>query len=154
MKARAETNVNSTQLLNIVSAQLDRAGYQQVEGARFRAASYLQQPIYASQFHLGESIYQTDWFVDFVLFHPKKWPKGLIIEARWQQEKGTVDEKYPYLVQNLKERCDYPGIVILGGNGCRPGAIAWLRQQVDGKQLLQVFGTGDDFIAWANRGRL
>lgn len=148
--AGSQANYTGSQLEQLITQTLLNNGYLLVESSRFRAATYLHQPIFAQQFHIGESIYGSDLNIDFIIYHPEKWPDSLIIEAKWQQEQGSVDEKYPYLVMNLKERCSERSMVVLGGGGCRSGAVRWLKEQMD-KQLIHVFSY-EEFLAKANRG--
>ena len=77
-----------------------------------------------------------------MLYHPVKHPGKLIIECKWQQIAGSVDEKYPYTVQNIRERYPCRTIILLDGNGYKPGAKEWLCSQVDDK-LLAVFSMSE-----------
>ena len=126
--------------------------YAEIPKYRFRAARYLRQPIFSKQFHLGQSIYGTDLFCDFILYHPAKFPDCLIIESKWQQSSGSVDEKFPFLVDNLKQPYCPPSVIVLDGGGYKPQAEAWLRSQTDAK-LLHVFCM-KDFQKWANSGNI
>lgn len=149
--AGSQANFTGNQLEQHIHQVLDRADYLLVERSRFRAAMYLGQPIFTCQFQLGESIYGTELNVDFTIFHPEKWPKCLVIEAKWQQESGSVDEKYPYLVLNLKKAA-LPCIVVLAGGGCRTAAAQWLKSQTD-DHLIHIFSL-EEFLRWANRGNI
>jgi len=148
------TNANYTgkQLEEFIKNQLDSLGYRSVDKRQFSPALYLEQPIYAQQFYPGQSIYGTSLFCDFIVYHPEKWPMGLWIEAKWQQSGGSVDEKYPYLVANLKKYPDYRSIIVLDGGGYKPGAEAWLRDQTD-DVLLHIFNMSQ-FQIWTNKGNL
>lgn len=73
-----------------------------------------------------------------MIYHPEKHPNGLIIETLFQKSAGSVDSKFPYIVQNIKERYSARTIMILDGGGYRKGAEIWLRNQVDEK-LIAVF---------------
>ena len=74
---------------------LIRHGYQFVDKAKFKPSIYLEQPIYSKQVFICKSIYDTNVYCDFILYHPEKYPDCLIIESKWQQTGGSVDEKYP-----------------------------------------------------------
>ena len=91
-------------------------------------------------------------YCDFHLFHPEKHPDGLIIESKWQQSVGSVDEKYPYLVLNIKTKYPAKTIIILDGRGYKPKAKIWLRSQI-GNNLIAVFDMSE-FQVWANKGGL
>ena len=150
--AGSQANYTGSNLEDFVESWVAKAGYQRVRRTEFIAAKYLEQPIYANQFYLGQSVYATPLKCDFVLFHPEKWPQCLIIEAKWQQSGGSVDEKYMYLVTHIQERYPWDTIIVLAGEGYRPGAETWLRSQV-GKRLIAVYNMAQ-FQTWANRGNL
>ncbi|BAY11279.1 PD-(D/E)XK nuclease superfamily protein [Calothrix sp. NIES-2098] len=106
---------------------------------------------YAKQVYIGAGIYQTALKVDFYVVGLSANPSGLIIECKWQESGGSVDEKFPYLNLNIQQSYPAPTIVVIGGEGMREGAINWLRQQVKyNRNLLGVYSL-DRFIAWANK---
>ena len=76
--------------------------------------------------------------------------RGLIVESKWQDVSGTADEKFPYLVANIRHCYPLPTVVVASGNGARPGAIAWLRSRVDGTQFVAVQSI-EDFVSWILR---
>ena len=89
---------------------------------------------------------------DFLIRHPEKHREPLILEAKWQGGSGSVDEKYPFLVINIKERYPHPTVVLLDGGGYKPGAEQWLRTQVGGN-LMAVFSMSE-FQQWVNDDNL
>lgn len=108
--------------------------------------------MYAKQFELCESVYGHIIKCDFILYHPKKWSECLVIESKWQQVSGSVDEKYPYTVLNLKQQSPIQSIIVVDGNGQKAGSVTWLRAQTDQK-LLHVFGMAE-FQKWINKGNI
>ncbi len=112
----------------------------------------LNQKIYTRQLVLAQTIYNTRWKVDLIVYNPKIKITTLIIEYKWQQVGGSVDGKYPYTVQNIKEQSPYPAIILLDGEGYKCGAKEWLKKQIDNK-LLGVFSMGE-FTKWVNLGNL
>ena len=122
-------------LERVVLHALDDNKYTFVPRHRFIPACVLPQPLYTRQINAYDSVYGTQVFSDFMLYHPEKWPDRLIIECKWQQSSGSVDEKYPYNVLNIREQCPCPCIILLDGEGYKPGAAAWLRRQVDQKEI-------------------
>jgi hypothetical protein len=148
MTQGGRANYTGNTLEGMIEHTLLRKGYGLVERRRFHAALSLEQPIYTKQFPIAKSIYGTDLFCDFLLFHPIKYPHCLIIESKWQQSAGSVDEKFPYLVANIREQYPHATIVVLDGGGYKAGAEAWLRRQVDEK-LLHVFNMME-FQRWSN----
>ncbi|ARV62484.1 hypothetical protein BZZ01_31090 [Nostocales cyanobacterium HT-58-2] len=106
---------------------------------------------YAKQVYIGTGIYQTDVYVDFYVVGLSAMPSGLIIECKWQESGGSVDEKFPYLNLNIQHSYPAPTIIVIGGEGMREGAIDWLKARVtDNHNLLGVHSL-DRFIAWANK---
>ena len=87
--------------------------------------------------------------VDFVIDNLQDYPRGLILEVKWQSSKGSVDEKFPYLVDNLRT-CSLPSIVVAAGGGVRSGAIGYMRAHCDGQHLIAVYNM-DGFYQWAFR---
>lgn len=75
----------------------------------------------------------------------------LIIECKWQQSGGSVDEKLPYLNLNIQHCYPAPAIVLIDGGGMKPGAIEWLTGQVNFNPNLLAVHTLSSFIIWANK---
>ena len=106
MKQGTRANFTGNQLEKVIDGNLQSKGYQFVGIKDFDKARYLEQPFYTRQYPLCKSIYSTQIKCDFLLYHPEKYPECLVIESKWQQSGGSVDEKYPFLVLNIKEQ--YP----------------------------------------------
>lgn len=98
---------------------------------------------------IGRSIYDSDLYADFYITTHDDYPIGVVIESKWQDVSGSVDEKLPYLVLNIKECYPCPAIIVLHGGGFRPGAEQWLRRQIDAK-LIHIFRL-EEFLSWSNR---
>jgi hypothetical protein len=109
---------------------------------------------YARGVDVGKTAYggQTRRKVDIFIIDKALFPHDLIIECKWQQVKGSTDEKYPNLVNNIKTT-GIPTIIVIGGGGYKPGALSWLKQQVDGTILLAVW-TMEEFQIAVNDGLL
>lgn len=105
---------------------------------------------YARQVHIGQGIYGTDIYVDFYIIGSPTIPAGLIIECKWQQVGGSVDEKLPYVNLNIQNCYPVPAVVLIDGGGMKPGAINWLKQQAGSNQNLLSVHTLSSFIIWAN----
>lgn len=106
---------------------------------------------YAKQVYIGSGIYGTDIYVDFYIFDTVAMPAGLIVECKWQQAGGSVDEKLPYLNLNIQNCYPSPTVVLIDGEGMKKGAINWLTRQVDfNPNLLAVYNLSH-FIIWANK---
>lgn len=148
-----QANLTGNALERYVEHHLLTTGYTFVKQQQFKPAIYIGQPIYTKRFHAGTSIYNTPIFTDFAIYHPKKWPECLIIEAKWQQVGGSVDEKYPYLVLNIQYKYPYRTILLLDGGGYKKGAEQWIRGQAGNNNLIHVFSMAQ-FQTWANKGNL
>lgn len=149
----SQANYTGTVLEQYILSRLTERGYTLVPQRRFIPARYLEQPIYSRRFHIGSSIYNTPQYCDFILYHPKKWPNNLVIESKWQQTSGSVDEKYPYLVLNIQMKYQCPTILILDGGGYKKGAEKWVRSQAGNGNLLNVFSM-KEFATWVNKRNL
>lgn len=145
-------NESGALLESFLENVLRQKGYEFVKGTDFEKSVYLEQPIYAKHFYLGKTIYDTKFFGDLIIYHPEKFTDCLVVESKWQQSGGSVDEKFPYLVLNLKQKSPYKSIILLDGGGYKPQAETWLKAQVDGK-LLHVFNMRE-FQTWANKDNI
>lgn len=145
-------NYTGSTLEKFIGDRLVERKYQFIPRDKFKAATYLEQPIYTKQFHIGNGIYETPMYCDFMLYHPEKWKDCLIIESKWQQSGGSVDEKFPYFVLNIQQRHPSKTVVLLDGGGYKKQAEQWMRSQV-GNNLLAVFNMGE-FQKWCNKGNI
>lgn len=111
--------------------------------------------VYWRQYPVGKGIYETEVKVDFLIYNPEVHDIGgpRIIETKWQQVGGSVDEKFPYLVQNIRTRYPHKTLVLIDGDGFKDGAKKWLRRQ-QGGNLERVFLSMGEFQAYANNGHL
>ena len=152
MKQGTRANFTGGELEDFIANILEKRGYTRVEPKKFEPSKHLKQPIYTRQYNAGKNIYDTTSKVDFVIYHPEKHHKCLIIEAKWQQTGGSVDEKYPFLILNIKDKYPYETILILDGGGYKQGAREWIGNQVGGnfKTLFDMAG----FQKWANSDSL
>ena len=72
-----------------------------------------------------------------------------IIEVKFQKVAGSVDEKFPFMIENIQTRYPCPAMVVYGGGGAKPGAVKYLKSQVGGN-LVAVF-SHEEFLAWVIR---
>jgi hypothetical protein len=101
---------------------------------------------------LCKSIYGHPHKVDFFITNVLQYQNGLVIQAKWQDRSGSVDEKYPYEVMNIREMYPCPAIFIVAGGGQKDGAIIWMKKQVDDKLIAVMNIT--EFVSSMNRGLL
>lgn len=108
---------------------------------------------FAGQVKVGDTIYGTERIADFLVLNPDVFPEGLIIECKWQQSAGSVDEKYPFLIFNIV-KTGVPTIILLDGGGYKKNAEKWLRDQVDPFRSLVGVYTMSEFQRKVNDGLL
>jgi hypothetical protein len=101
------------------------------------------------QVYICQSIYGRRLYADIIIKGLPQFRDGLIVESKWQSSSGSIDEKYPYLVLNIKQMYPLPTMIIADGGGASEGAIEWLMNQVDDK-LVAVLGLVD-FMKFINR---
>jgi hypothetical protein len=129
----AQANSTGRVAENMIDAMLRKLGYVPLRG------------------HIiGTGIYDTPIHADFLIACAPGFPKGLIIESKWQGVNGSADEKYPYLVENIRSCYPCPVIILADGDGARPGAIRWLKAQIDGQRLIAVYSL-KELVTWCNR---
>jgi len=108
---------------------------------------------YSTQVPCGTSIYESQRKCDFLIMNQEKFPDGLVIECKWQQSAGSVDEKYPFTVFNIL-KIGVPTIILLDGNGYKKTAMEWLKSQAHpSKALIGVYNMAE-FQALVNKGFL
>ena len=153
MPPRISANRTGSQLEQSVDDLIRQAGYKPVlDRSLFFAMQVLRQPIYAGQVESGTDVYGKRRRVDFILYHPQKWPDSLIIQCKWQAVSGSVEEKYPFEVLSIQAN-QPPAIIVLDGGGYSAGAERWLKGEVGHGNLRHVFNLGE-FQRFAARNRL
>lgn len=108
---------------------------------------------FAKQVPIGDTIYETTRKCDFLVINREKFPNDLIIECKWQQSSGSVDEKYPFLIFNII-RTGIPTVVLLDGGGYKEAAMKWLKENVNQKGALLGVWTMAEFQTQVNNGFL
>lgn len=93
--------------------------------------------------------------VDFYFEGKPAAPKGIAFSAKYQEVEGSADTKVYYEVDYIIKRClKIPCILIVRGDHWlseqRERARIWLKRQVDGKRLKEVFFSVDDLYQWAS----
>lgn len=94
------------------------------------------------------SIYGSPLRVDFFVWHPEKYPNGMIIECKYQETAGSADEKFPYTVANLR-KANIPAVLLIMGRGPKPCSVEWCLKQQD--EHLKVFKDLESFMKSTNR---
>ena len=108
---------------------------------------------YIKQLPVGETIYDTVRKCDFFVINRAKFPNDLIIECKWQQSSGSVDEKYPFLYFNII-KTGVPTVVLMDGGGYKAAALKWLKENVNKNGALIGVWTMAEFQRKVNDGFL
>ena len=106
---------------------------------------------YSTQLACERNLYQAKFKADVFVFEKEHWPNGLIIECKYQELGGSVDEKYVFTVMSLKELKHRDTLLILGGNGARNCAVNWMKDQQDKKGQFRFFGGSEQFYNWLHK---
>lgn len=128
----SKANRTGNQLEKTIADTLEHKGYTEFWNHKaqiFSQRNAIDGKQYAKQVKVGLSIYETERRCDFMVFNKSKFPDDLIIECKWQQKSGSVDEKYPFLYHNIV-KTGVPTIVVLDGDGYKPKAKDWLKSFV------------------------
>jgi len=96
-------NKTGSTLENTVEDLLVRNGYERTTITDWPPQLPAGKRFYARQVKLGMSIYGSTRRMDFAIWGAKRFPNGLIIECKWQQGSGSVDEKFPFSVLNIEK---------------------------------------------------
>jgi hypothetical protein len=78
-----------------------------------------------TQIVLGKSIIGKDRTVDVLIIEDTT-RAGFVLEAKYQASQGTVDEKLPYALEDLRAM-KTPGCVVYAGDGFSSGILHMLR---------------------------
>ncbi len=96
-------------------------GHQKEEGHLFEECFLLRNAPY-------ESIYGCKSRSEFLFRHFRS-GVDLRIECKNQEQPGSVDEKFPYVLQNAIKVKEHNVLIVLGGRGPRTPAINWLKRE-------------------------
>lgn len=109
----------------------------------------LKKKYYCTEYYIGNTIYDSKRKCDFIIYCKEKHPKFLVIECKWQESSGSVDEKYPFLVHCI----DYSKIktvILADGGGARDGAINWMIQCSKQSRYLKSVVSMSGFMSLVN----
>ena len=124
---------------------------------------YIKQPAkYGNELLLKNvpynSIYGHNSKSEFVL-KSERYALEIRIECKWQQSKGSVDEKFPYVYLNCIEQMPEKNIfIIVDGGGAKAGAIEWLKNACETNKYIPHNQSNkvklmsiSDFVIWINQ---
>ena len=138
MATNKNTRSESNKLNELVAKTLEENGYREFLNHKeqvFENRSHIGSKQYLRQLPAGKTIYDATRRCDFLVINRKKFPNDLIIECKWQETSGSVDEKYPFLLRNI-EKTAVPTVILIDGGGYRPAALKWLKSQVSPEKYL------------------
>ena len=101
---------------------------------------------------MGTNIHGKKRTVDFILYHPRRWPDCLVLQCKWQTSAGSVDEKYPFEVECIAQG-SFKTIIVLDGGGYSEEARQWLLAQRGKRNLVDVCSQ-DEINRLQMQGRL
>ena len=79
------------------------------------------------------TIYNEGGRTEFLIIYKER---KIRVEAKYQASAGSVDEKYPYMLLNgIYKYPENEVIFVVDGGGYKPGAIDWLKTQIDNNWL-------------------
>jgi len=151
-----KANKTGNQLENFVEQNLQNYGYTEFWNYKtiaFENRKSIGGRQYLKGVPIGTTIYETVRKCDFLVINNQKFPDNLIIECKWQQSSGSVDEKYPLLLFNIL-KTGIPTVVLLDGSGYREAARKWLLEQAQPKSALIGVFTMAEFQRAVNNGFL
>ena len=144
-KQGAIANKNGKDLEGMIEMLLVQLGYKKLSCGDKANLQYHSRSIpldafgkrwFSTQTVIGKSLYNTAMKIDFVLYDNHKFPDGLIIEAKWQSSKGSVDEKYVFTALSLLQQKGRK-ILVIDGGGYKKGAIEYL-QNLEGLDVMSL----------------
>src|SRR5258706_10385309 len=104
---------------------------------------------YSRNVPMGKTVYGRPSQCDYLLAkNSGVMLAGLAIKVCVMEQSGSVDEKYPYWIANMKA-FPYRSILVLDGIGQRLDAVDWAKKQVDG--YLVAFVTIDELNEYLRR---
>jgi len=158
--------VNQGRSANASGKTLESTIVPVLEGKGFKKISYshyIKNPSkYGTELLLTRvpytTIYGQDGHTEFKIIS-KKYNKEIRIECKWQQEQGSVDEKFPYFYLNcIGAAPENEFILVYGGHGFKKGSINWIKiaaermpftTDVNRDKKIRIFRL-EEFLIWAN----
>ena len=151
-----KANASSKQLFQVIETLIINNGYVEFAGNKnhiIDSSEIIGGKQYAQQVPIGTTIYNTPNKAHFFLINKQKFEHNLVIEARWQQQRGSADQKFPYFLFNIL-KLKIPTVIVLDGDGYQKAAVKWLKDQVlkDTNRPLKGVFTLKEFMQEINNG--
>ena len=144
-------------LENQIVAVFTAHGFKKVEAKEVLALMARGEPLstfgdrwLTTQLAAYKNLYGAKFKTDVFVFEETLWPKGLVVECKYQRDGGSVDEKYVFTVMSL---LNLPGdtLMLLTGGGARNCAIQWISDQQTKARRFTFCGSHDQFNNWVSR---
>ncbi|MDR0942816.1 MAG: hypothetical protein LBM19_04405 [Holosporales bacterium] len=149
-----KANKTGNALEDFVEDILKRNGYAEISQDKvFATRQSIRGKQFAKQALCGKTIYDTQRKCDFLVMNQERFPEGLVIECKWQESKGSVDEKYPFLMLNIM-KTGVPTVILIDGDGYKKQAFDWLKSQASPELALRGVYTMKEFQKLVNNGFL
>ena len=100
---------------------------------------------YCRQYKKFVGIYGKLLTIDLLIFDQEHFPNKLSVELKYQSVGGSVDEKFPFVIQNMRKLFrdhGLKGLLLLNGGGYNTNAVKWSKGQQD-ENLFVVEGRSD-----------
>lgn len=149
----AQANLTGRVLEDLVASVFKSHGFDMVEYAdHLKTGDLFERDILIRNVPY-ETIYGHPGKTEFMVVSPRR-NLCFRIECKWQQSSGSVDEKFPYLIENCKTMPEPMIIILIDGKGYKDGALSWLKRAADscrqnGTKDIRVFDMAE-FVIWAN----
>ena len=138
-------------LEKMVESMLVSAGFEFMNTADATSELYKDEATkkwYARQFKGLIGVYGVPVTVDFIVCSPTEFKKGLVIEVKYQQVAGSVDEKYPYIILNFKKWLNkgIKSALFMEGGGYRDCVLEWCKDNQSDDMM--VIEGASDIMQW------
>jgi len=104
---------------------------------------------YCRQYNKFHSVYGKIAAIDLLIFDLDHFPEKLAVELKYQASGGSVDEKFPFVILNLRrwfKRHGIKGALFLNGGKYCSEALSWVLSQQD--ENLFVVESYSDVYNW------
>ena len=140
-------NESGALLEGAIRGVLTSKGFRFVAGAQWSESLAYGEDL--PRFVVTDAPYQTIYGgrkkIEFLVISGDR---QILIESKRQAQSGSTDEKLPFVYENaLANLPERETVLVMSGEGWRPGASSWIRARAAATDGFYVF-TPDEFIAW------
>jgi hypothetical protein len=150
-----DSNTTGKHLERIISDILKKKGFEVIAYSKWNKNKDKYGKDILIKDYPFKTIYHTWGKTEFLIIS-QTYHLNLRVECKWQQVRGSVDEKYPYLYLNAVETMQEDVAIILDGGGYRKEAREWIinaiserKYQSSTNRKIKVFSLSE-FIKWVN----